>query len=208
MSNPLTSDDKDFAGLKSRPFGFKLTSPTVPAATYDRRIERRLSALRGQFSDQEAFAKLLASDPLIYEVYEIHRPEVAGELRHGLSIVHPGRVGNEFYMTKGHYHSVRLTAEIYYCLQGRGVLLMQSEEGDWSAETLTPGRVVYVTPGWAHRSINIGDDEDLITFFVYPGEAGHDYASIEQCGFRKLVLARNGVDIVDNPSWNSWVERG
>jgi glucose-6-phosphate isomerase len=42
----------------------------------------------------------------------------------------------------------------------------------------------------------------LVTFFIYPGHAGHDYATIERRGFRKLVLARNrGFEIVDNPLW-------
>ena len=105
-------------------------------------------------------------------------------------------------MTKGHFHSVRATAEIYYCLHGSGVLLMENAEGDWAAETLTPGRVVYVAPYWAHRSINTGQSEDLVTFFVYPGHAGHDYATIEQRGFRKRVIARGGgFEVVDNPVW-------
>ena len=32
--------------------------------------------------------------------------------------------------------------------------------------------------------------EDLVTFFVYPGHAGHDYGTIEKQGFSKLVLER------------------
>ena len=66
-------------------------------------------------------------------------------------------------MTKGHYHLVRDTAEIYYCLQGKGALLMENEAGETSLEELRPGHVTYVTPKWAHRSINTGED-DLITF--------------------------------------------
>jgi glucose-6-phosphate isomerase len=58
--------------------------------------------------------------------------------------------------------------------------------------------VVYVTPRWAHRSVNTGE-EDLVTFFVYPGHAGHDYASIEAAGFRKRVVERDGAPtVVDN----------
>jgi glucose-6-phosphate isomerase, archaeal len=58
--------------------------------------------------------------------------------------------------------------------------------------------VTYVTPYWAHRSINTGE-EDLITFFVYPGNAGHDYATIDSVGFRKRLLQQNGIPtMVDN----------
>ena len=89
------------------PFTFTLPLPEVIPSRVDNHIERRLSALKGQFMDQETYNKMLSDDDqLIYEVYEIKRPEVEGELLMGISIVHPGKVGREFYMTKGHYHSV------------------------------------------------------------------------------------------------------
>lgn len=188
--------------MKTRPYGYLITQPDERRSSFDNHIQRRISALRNQFADRKAFQAMLDSgDPLIYEVYESRRPEVAGELLSGLSIVHPGRVGNEYFMTKGHYHSVRETAEIYYCIQGKGVLLMENEAGDTAAEEFYPGRAVYVIPRWAHRSINTGT-EDLVTFFVYPGHAGHDYATVDSTGFRKRVLDQDGVPtIVDNPEW-------
>jgi glucose-6-phosphate isomerase, archaeal len=189
--------------LKSRPFGYLISQPDERSSFTDNHIQRRLSALRNQFADREAFQAMLdAGDQLIYEVYENRRPEVAGELLSGISIVHPGRVGNEYFMTKGHYHAVRETAEIYYCLEGQGVLLMENEKGETSVEEFSPGRMVYVIPGWAHRSINTGT-KDLVTFFVYPGHAGHDYATIDSTGFRKRIVGGNGVPhIVDNLEWS------
>jgi len=186
--------------VKSRPYGYAILQPNERRSSFDNHIERRLSSLRNKFSDSEAFQAMLDSgDPLIYEVYENRRPETAGELLSGLSIVHPGRVGNEYFMTKGHYHLVRDTAEVYYCMQGKGVLLMENEEGDTAVEEFYPGRVVYVTPYWAHRSINTGE-EDLVTFFVYPGHAGHDYGTIDTTGFRKRLVEQNGLPaVVDNP---------
>jgi len=146
---------------------------------------------------------MLSADPLVYEVYEMRRPEVAGELLHGITIIRPGLVGDEFFMTKGHYHAVRETAEIYYCLRGRGLLMLETEMGDWAAEEFEPGRVVYAPPCWAHRSINTGT-EDLVVFFAYPGHAGHDYAAIQKRGFQKTVMHRNGgIEFVDNPRWSA-----
>ena len=73
---------------------------------------------------------------------------------------------------------------------------------------IRPGKVLYVPPRWAHRSVNTGAAADLITFFVYPGHAGHDYGSIEKQGFRKLVVARDDRPaIVDNPRWTPPEER-
>lgn len=189
--------------MKAVPFTFDLNGPDFIPSVYDNHIERRLSAMKGQYVDQEAHASLLsAGDPLLYEVYELQRPKVAGELLHGISIVHPGKVGDEYNMTKGHFHEVLETGEIYYCLKGKGFMVMETPEGEWAVEALYPGRVLYVLPRWAHRSVNASLDEDLITFFVYPGDAGHDYGTIEQKGFRKLVVEQDGAPaIVDNPLW-------
>lgn len=190
--------------MKAVPFTFDLDGPDFIPSTYDNHIERRLSAMKGQYLDQEAYSSLLAAgDPLLYEVYELQRPTIAGELLHGISIVHPGKVGEEYNMTKGHFHQVLETGEIYYCLKGKGFMVMETPEGEWAIEALYPGRVLYVLPRWAHRSVNASLEEDLITFFVYPGDAGHDYGTIEQQGFRKLVVERDGAAaIVDNPRWS------
>lgn len=190
--------------MQRKPFSFDITLSGAWREQFDRKLERSLSALTGQFSDSAAFQAMVDDgDPVVYEVFEMLRPEHAGELLHGLSIVHPGKVGSEYFMTKGHFHAVRDTAEIYHCLGGHGMLLMEDENGKWEAEEFRPGRVVYVTPGWAHRSINLSATEDLTMFFAYPGHAGHDYATIETNGFRKLIVDRDGVAaIIDNPAWS------
>ena len=105
-------------------------------------------------------------------------------------------------MTKGHFHAVLETAEVYQCLAGEGCMVMENPEGEWMVAELRPGTILYVSPRWAHRSVNTHPTADLITFFVYPGHAGHDYGSIEKQGFRKLVVAQAGAPVViDNPRW-------
>ena len=42
-------------------------------------------------------------------------------------------------MTKGHFHSVLETAEVYYCLKGHGYMVMEATDGDWTVEELRPG---------------------------------------------------------------------
>src|SRR4030066_1690352 len=135
------------------PFTFTLPTPQVVPSKVDNHIERRLSALRGQFLDQESYTQMLSrGDQLIYEVYEVRRPEVEGEMLMGVSIVHPGKVGREFFMTKGHFHSILDTAEVYYCLRGEGYMVMETPEGDTSVKSLSLGKVLYVPSRWAHRS--------------------------------------------------------
>jgi glucose-6-phosphate isomerase len=102
----------------------------------------------------------------------------------------------------GHYHEVRQTAELYLGVAGRGALVMENEEGDSSVEELTPGRALYVAPGWAHRSVNLDLSQPFVTFFAYPGHAGHDYGTIRETGFRKLLVCRGGATVaIDNPKW-------
>jgi glucose-6-phosphate isomerase len=191
--------------VRDNPFTFGISLPGGIPIEYDNHIVRRLSSMKGQYADQRSYeAMLVKEDTVLYEVYEIHRPEVSGELLHGTSIVHPGKVGDEYFMTKGHFHAVLDTAEIYYCLQGEGMMVMETPEGDWAVEELRPGKVLYVPPRWAHRTVNTSDKEDLVTFFIYSAHAGHDYGTIESQGCRKLVIERdNQPCIVDNPRWRS-----
>ena len=140
-------------------------------------------------------------NPLVYEFYELGMPADAGDLAFGTSITYPGTVGGEYFMTKGHFHSILETAEVYYCLQGHGYMLMENPEGKWDYQEVTPGNAVYVPKRFAHRSINIGNDP-FVTFFCFRGDAGHDYKTIETTGFRKVVVEKDGKpEIINNPGW-------
>ncbi|MGD8807527.1 MAG: glucose-6-phosphate isomerase [Chloroflexota bacterium] len=195
--------------MEHEAISFSIDLPSGIPTHYDNHLGRRLSAMKGQFLDLEAFDTAVGDgDPILYEVYEISRPAVSGELIHGISILYPGKIGAEYYMTKGHFHTVLDTAEIYYCLQGQGVMVMETPEGDWRVERLLPGAVLYVPPRWAHRSVNTGHEEALISLFAYPGNAGHDYGTIESQGYRKLIVETDGqMQIIDNPRWKSPSER-
>ena len=94
-------------------------------------------------------------------------------------------------MTKGHYHAIPDTAEVYLGLKGRGCILLKTADGQCTSEEIAPGRMVYVPPYWAHRSVNIGDGP-LIFLCVWPGGAGHNYGDIEKEGFPGRVVRREG----------------
>ena len=150
--------------------------------------KRYLSNMKGMFADDMALENMIKEkDELIYEFYELGLPEKDGDLLFGTSITYPGKVGKEYFMTEGHFHTVLDTAEVYYCLSGKGYMLMENPEGEWDAQELTPGKAVYVPGRWAHRSINIGT-EPLTTFFVFRADAGHDYGTIETKGYIKLIF--------------------
>lgn len=179
--------DFDFTSGKS-----KGAEPTV----------RHLSQMKDMYQDTVAADQILEQeDPVIYEFYELGCPERAGDLAFGTTIIHPGKVGDEYYMTKGHFHNQIDTAEVYYTLKGSGYMMLENLEGDWSAQPLTPGDAIYVPRGYAHRTINTGN-EPLVAFFCFAADAGHDYGTIETKGYRNLIVERdNEVFITPNPKW-------
>ena len=164
--------------------------------------KRRLSQMKGMFYDQTAYEQMLEQDdPLVYEFYELGCPERPGELAFGSTVLYPGTVGDEFFMTKGHFHTDLMTAEVYYTLSGEGCMLLENMEGDWRVLDMKPGQAVYVPRGYAHRTINTGD-QPLIVLFAFDADAGHDYGTIETKGYRQLVVkGSDGVQIVSNPKW-------
>jgi len=152
------------------------------------RAERHASDMQGAYADEEALCQLVkAGDPLVYEVLRYDVPEEVGQLICCTTVLQPGTVGDEYFMTKGHYHSVRDTGEVYLGLSGNGYLLLMTEEGGKATKSMGPGTLAYVPPCWAHRTVNTGDDP-FVFLAVYPGQAGHDYGSIEKTGFPQRVL--------------------
>lgn len=166
--------------------------------------KRYLSQMKDMFWDEAACQQALQKeDSLIYEFHGLPLPNDPGDLCFGCSILNPGKIGNEYYFTKGHFHTILETGEVYYCLKGHGYMLLENAEGDWSAQELTAGKAVYVPKGYAHRSINVSADEKLITFFAYRADAGHNYGTIESKGYRKLLVEMNNMpQIIDNPNWS------
>lgn len=162
-------------------------------------IRRRVSDMQAYYADQEAAAAAVAGgDPLVYEYYDMGVQSTSGDVAYGTSTTFPGKVGDEYFMTKGHYHQVRDRAEVYFGLKGHGMLLLQTEEGAFTATEMGPGTVAYVPPCWGHRTVNTGD-EDFVFLAVYPGDAGHDYGSIETTGFARRVVGVDGTPtLTDN----------
>lgn len=184
-------------------------APTVDPATgridgATAHYEKVLRDLAGVFADEETFAALLETEPgrPVYEVYEVQRTTDAGDLIYGTSILLPGRVGDEFHMTRGHVHELADRTETYYCLQGHGLLLLESVDGEVEAIELRPGVVAYVPPARIHRSVNVGD-ATLVTLFCYPADAGHDYGIVAAAnGLRELAVAADGGwQLVPNPHY-------
>lgn len=164
----------------------------IAAATA--RYQKRLSDLRGLFMDSETLERRIheEEDPVCYENFAFNNGLTEGDIFFGTTVIYPGKVGLEYHLTRGHYHRKRNCAETYQTLSGGGLVLFEHEDGRTCTAELTPGKVTYVPPFWAHRSVNTGDTP-LIFLWTCPVDAGHDYAGIGQRGMRLVVLERNGV---------------
>lgn len=164
--------------------------------------KRHLSQMQGMFFDSDAVKEILEKeDPLIYEFYELGYPERPGDLAFGTTILYPGRVGDEYYMTKGHFHTRLETSEVYYTLSGEGYMVMENPEGNTIEIPLKKNEAVYVPRRYAHRTVNTGN-QPLVLFFVFDADAGHNYGTIETKGYHKMVVERDGKPVViDNLKW-------
>lgn len=171
----------DFSSLKFDPL-----NPHIPDASYS---QRHLSDLAGYFADTDAYNRQLESDdPLLYRVYSIEQWAGEGDLIYGLGVLMPGKIGDEYFLTKGHYHAWRPAAEVYIGLSGSGLMLLEDEATHESRLLpLTAHSAVYVPGHTAHRTINIGD-VPLTYVGINPARAGHDYGSIQHQNFRKVVV--------------------
>ncbi len=178
----------------------RLSDGTIPDA--DATQERRLSDLAGLFADADAESRLGADDPLVYRVYDAAAlPKEDGHLLFSTTVIESGRVGDEYFMTKGHFHARADRAELYYGLSGRGMLLLQTPEGRFHALPMEAGTAAYVPPYWGHRTMNTGDDR-FVFLAAYPADAGYDYGTIARDGFAALVLAGpDGPQVVPNPGY-------
>ena len=109
-----------------------------------------------------------------------------------VGLIMPGKIGREYFMTKGHLHAWRPAAEFYFGLSGDGVMLLEDElTGESRLVPLRPHHAVYVPGHTAHRTINTGH-APLTYLGVYPAKAGHDYGAIAKRNFRCVVIERDG----------------
>ncbi len=153
--------------------------------------EKRMKQLNGVFADADAF-KLLDPEQLVYTV-QSHLPVqegTPGGLYFGTTTIQPGKVGNEYFMTRGHFHANSKRGEYYWGVQGKGVLILMDANRNTWAEFVFPGSLHYIDCDVAHRVANIGQSP-LIFSACWISDAGHNYQEIEQNGFSSRLVEVN-----------------
>jgi glucose-6-phosphate isomerase len=148
---------------------------------------KSLIELNGIFEDQIAFQNMDGSQPA-YEVDAWFPVQTGteGGLFFGLTHLYPGRVGDEYFMTKGHFHAIENRAEYYWGIEGEGILLLMDKKRNTRAEYMFPGSLHYIPGITAHRVVNTGSF--ILKFGAcWPSDSGYNYDILINEGFSKRV---------------------
>ena len=182
----------------------RINRETGKLEPYLNKSVRRVSDMKDFFVDKDAVEKAIEdSNPVVYEVFAVPTSSEIGYLSYATTVIYPGTVGKEYFMTKGHYHEDKNASEVYICLDGDGRIIMQNLLGDVIVAKFEKDYVVFVPPSYAHRTVNVGN-MPLKFIAIYPSNAGHDYSSILNTGFKKLVIKEGGQpQVIDNPNYKT-----
>jgi len=133
---------------------------------------KMLGQLEGIFENSAA---LRAMDPAA-AVYRVQAwcpvPEgTEGGLLWGTTVIEPGKVDSEYFMTHGHFHRKRDRTEYYATFKGKGALILMDENRKTWMETMSAGSVHHVPANTAHRIANTGE-VPLRVMACWPSDAG------------------------------------
>lgn len=145
---------------------------------------------------------------------EVHYHMVrGGSGQRNITIWEPGKVGDEYIKTYGHYHVGKLD-ETYWVLYGEGIVLVQKRVVDSSGNPIDdeieqvyavhvkPGDSLFIPAEWGHLVANIAKtffvtaDDSPVNFeevdpVSLPGHA--DYEAVKKMqGFCYYVVAKDG----------------
>ena len=153
---------------------------------------RTIGELAGLFADESARAAMDPATP-VYRTFATITPTNAaeGELLYSTTIIEPGKVGDEYFMTRGHFHARRNRGEFVMTLSGQGMLVLMDDDRRPRAELMAPGTLHLIGGAHAHRTVNTGS-EPLRFFVVWPADTGHDYETIARDGFSVRVREADG----------------
>jgi len=175
--------------IKSTPTIFMGSQLTGPEVNHKKKY---LSELKGIFKDEGAFNDM-DKDTIVYEV-DAWCPVpngTEGGLFFGLTHLYPGTVGNEYFMTHGHFHEVENRAEYYWGIEGEGALILMDANRNTWIERMYPGSLHYIPGFTGHRVANIGNTK-LSFGACWPSDAGYKYDVVLDEGFSKRLFNIEG----------------
>lgn len=187
--------------INDKPISVWLDAATGVFSPCPQHTFRRVGDLSMMFQDRAAVADLVKKDnPVVYEIRYYPFATSRSDMALGVSTILPGRVGNEYFFTKGHFHERDDQPEIYHCVQGSGVLQMETRDGEYQFADWKPGTITHIPPAYAHRVVNTGN-VPLVFVASFHLSAGHVYGPIESRGFSRIIVEQDGVPTqIPNPA--------
>ena len=164
---------------------------------------RALTELRSVLKDKNA----TGPDPAYWVFRDIHDPDGPTGNRSDITVLAPGKIGEEYVKTHGHYH-LGEGVEQYRLLAGQGLLLLQKPSFNFTSVEaarlihLPLGQLVSIPEGWGHTLINIGNSQ-LVTENYEPPTIEQLYSAYEKNhGAAFYVLEHDGKEKIEpNPHY-------
>lgn len=126
-----------------------------------------------------------------------------------ITVLLPGLNGDEYNKTYGHFHKYN-TVEIYNCLYGQGLVVMQRNDEEGQAKEfkivgLNPGKQVEVPAGFGHTLVNVGKIFLVVLDNAPESPQMHDYERVkEKKGFAYYIVEKKGeIAFEKNPNYRS-----
>ncbi|MEM3074872.1 MAG: glucose-6-phosphate isomerase family protein [Candidatus Pacearchaeota archaeon] len=134
---------------------------------FDNKKIRKLKDLKGIFMNFNLSEKKILNE-IVYETYT----KKLSPINLTLTILYPGKINEEFYMTKGHIHKTK-TPEFYILIEGKGILLTQ-KGNKIKTTNMKRGKIELIYGDWAHRIINTGNKK-MKVMTIYHENSKPDY---------------------------------
>ncbi len=144
-----------------------------------RREARCWSDMSDYFKEQPP-----VGDPLIYETFAWPDGSAATNLLVVFTVLRAGKIGQEHFHTKGHFHVGEDGSEVAICYAGEGILETAPQGGAVRATAMAAGTHVLIPAGHAHRMVNAGD-EPVVFLSICSAGVDHDYHSVLQFNWRR-----------------------
>lgn len=133
---------------------------------------------------------------------------IQGENGENITVLSAGKNGVEFNKTFGYFHTFQ-GVEIYHCLYGQGLILIQRNDGDHDAKEvrilgLRPGSMVEVPSGYGHTIVNTGKNFLVVADNAPQNPKTHDESLVRnKKGFVYYIVDKKGnVSFEQNPNYS------
>ncbi len=136
-------------------------------------------------------------------------------LRYDLTVILPGKIGQEFIKTIGHFHPMKPTGhetypEYYEVLNGEALYLLQKNSRSGEVEEVKviaakKGDRIFIPPGYGHVTINPGDQPLIMSNLIENSFQSlyEPFAEKHGAAYYYIQLESGKGDFIKNPHYAS-----